>query len=125
MARSVLAIPQALRTVESDNMTAAEPEELSGYAERLRRYSLEDLEDIYFNIHILRHPLKYRLVRMELEKRNVVLDIERPTPAARGNFRTFLSRYPLLERFPLARAVVLWLMLFGSTLCVTLVMLSP
>jgi hypothetical protein len=59
-------------------MTSVNTEELSGYAEKLRTYSLEDLEDIYFNIHILRHPLKYRLVRMELEKRNVALDVDPP-----------------------------------------------
>src|ERR1041385_707677 len=103
MARSVLVTPQALRTAESNNMTSVETEELSGYAEKLRRYSLEDLEDIYFNIHILRHPLKYRLVRMELETRNVALDFDPPAPATRGNFSTFLSRYPIIERHPLAK----------------------
>jgi len=121
----VLVTPQALRTAESDNMTSVNTEELSGYAEKLRTYSLEDLEDIYFNIHILRHPLKYRLVRMELEKRNVALDVDPPTRAARGNFSTFLSGYPFIERHPIVKAAVLWLMLFGSTLAVTLGMLSP
>src|ERR1041385_3186278 len=100
MARSVLVTPQALRTAESNNMTSVEREDLSSYAEKLRRYSLEDLEDIYFNIHILRHPLKYRLVRMELERRNVVIETEERPAVTRGNLTTYLAKSRLLASHP-------------------------
>jgi hypothetical protein len=52
-------------------MTAGKSAELRGYADRLRSYSTDELEDIYFNIHILRHPLRYRLLMMEMERRKL------------------------------------------------------
>src|SRR5437879_3958555 len=51
--------------------TTTEIGELREYSDRLARYSSEELEDIYYNIHILRHPLRYRLLMREMERRRM------------------------------------------------------
>ena len=85
-------------------MAESELEDLQEYGNRLRAYSTADLEDIYFKIHILRHPLRYRLIRMELERRKVLPEGESSRRAARTlcaeiNALPFLENRGLLSEF--------------------------
>lgn len=105
-------------------MSTCELEEISAYRERLRSYSTEELEDIYFHIHILRHPLRYRLVQMEMEARHLRPPGEPPPPRV-FNLRAWLEAQPFFVRHPMLRAVLLSILLFLLTTLVTLSMLAP
>lgn len=105
-------------------MPIRELDELRAYREKLRSYSTEELEDIYFNIHILRQPLRYKLLMMELEVRRLHPS-DAPLPPRLADLRTWLETRPLLARYPLLRAALLSLLLFLLTASVTFAMLLP
>ncbi len=87
-------------------MTAGKSAELRGYADRLRSYSTDELEDIYFNIHILRHPLRYRLLMMEMERRK--LNPTSSTPRSRvPSIPAVLQQSRYLSRRPALMAAIL------------------
>src|SRR5207244_10877056 len=80
-------------------------EDLRGYSARLRGYSDSEIEDVYFNIHILRHPLRYRLLRMELERRGLQ-GFSRPDSDSTRDLRARLESVPFLKRNPVLCSVI-------------------
>src|SRR5438876_110248 len=94
-------------------------EELRSYSARLKRYSDEELEDIYFNIHILRHPLRYRLLRMELERRGLG-GLTRVRELRRGDLRSWIESRAWLASHASIRALILGALLYLLAAVVTL-----
>ncbi len=105
-------------------MQTVDLKELQEYSERLRGYSQDELEDIYYNIHILKHPLKYRLLMREMERRNLQPGRTSPVPQP-PNLRRWLERRPFLARHPRLIAPVLSLLLFLLACGLTFGLLSP
>src|SRR5579871_3383013 len=99
--------------------------ELREYQEKLRTYSTEELEDIYFHIHILRQPLRYNLVVRELEARRLRPRSEAPAPPQIGNLRIWLEARPFMVRHPALKAPALASLLFVLTMAATFLMLLP
>lgn len=99
--------------------------EMRAYRERLRRYTAEDLEDIYFHIHILDYPVRYRLLMMEMEARHLRPPGDLAAPARAVDLSAWLGSFPLLARHRLLKAVLLSIALTGATAAVTLAMLAP
>ncbi|HSV74554.1 MAG TPA: hypothetical protein VLH79_12415 [Chthonomonadales bacterium] len=58
--------PEVARDARTETL-----EDLRAYARRLHSYTSDEIEDIYFRIHILEQPLRYRLVQMEMERRGL------------------------------------------------------
>ena len=77
---------------------------------------------MYFNIHILRHPLRYRLLRMELERRGMQ-HIFRPMPLGHRDIPAWLDSR--LGWFPAARAPLLAALLFALSAAVAFGLLAP
>jgi hypothetical protein len=109
---------------EQQARVSPEYEDLRAYRARLRAYSTEELEDIYFHINILRHPLRYRLIKMELEDRGLRLYQPPPKPPA-FNLRTWMESYPFFARHRLLKALLLSLALMLLTCGITFALLLP
>jgi hypothetical protein len=106
--------------------TPASPawDELRAYSRRLRDYSTEELEDIYFHIHILKEPLHYKLLVRELEARRVSLT--GPAPRREPpDLRAWATQAPLLARWRPLRAAALALLFFAVSCAVTFGLLAP
>lgn len=108
----------------SKTMLARELEDLRAYRERLRAYSTEELEDIYFQIHILQQPLRYKMLLRELEARHLRPGMAPPPPRS-VDLRDWLEAHPFLARHALLRAVILSFLLFSLTTAVTCALLAP
>lgn len=109
-------------------MLTRELEELKAYREKLRTYSTEELEDIYFHIHILRQPLRYRVLMMELEQRRLQPPTALPSAlemTGRLNFRSWAETHPRLRKHPVLRSVLLAFLFCILTAGVTLLLLLP
>jgi hypothetical protein len=109
---------------EQKARVSPEYEDMRAYRERLRGYSTEELEDIYFHINILRHPLRYRLVKMELEERGLRL-YQSPPARPAFNLRTWMESYPFFARHRLLKASLLSLSLLLLTGGITFLLLLP
>jgi hypothetical protein len=107
-------------------MTDASPdlEEMKAYSKKLRSYSMDELEDVYFNIDILRHPSLYKLVVIEMERRNLH-SIEHIPVTRNLDLRNWLARRKFFVNHRQIGALLIFLTLFIITTCVTLVFLSP
>lgn len=92
------------------------------YRETLRAYTSDELEDIYFHIDVLREPLRYRLVQMEMDRRG--LCPEQDDPGARSP-REWIERTPGFGRWPVVRSVYLCSLLFMMTVAIMAAMLVP
>ena len=102
----------------------AQGTDLGEYAARLRTYTNEELEDIYFNIHILRHPLRYRLVTMEMERRKLIAgenDAVRQVPS----LVQWINRSELFRQTPALQAAVLIPIFLVVAAAVTFALYSP
>jgi hypothetical protein len=109
-------------------MLTRELEELKAYREKLRNYSTEELEDIYFHIHILRQPLRYRVLMMELEQRRLQPPTAPPSAlemTGRLNLRAWAETHPRLREYPALRSVLLAILFCILTAGVTLLLLLP
>lgn len=108
-------------------LTRTEPqtEDLLDYSHRLERYTLEELEDIYFNIHVLQNPVRYQMVMRELERRRLHPPGESGTPAGPGDVRYWLERWPLFARHRRLAGAVTAVFLSGFTTVVTFALLLP
>jgi hypothetical protein len=97
--------------------------QLSEYAERLRRYSDSDLEDIYCNIHVLQCGARYQMLLREMERRGILPEKLR-APEATDLGEALLRMHALGRRPRLARAVLGFL---GGTLTalLTIALLVP
>lgn len=100
-------------------------EELAAYRNRLRSYSSEELEDIYYNIHVLRHPLRYRLVLMELERRRLFAAAPSPSPSRPFNLLEAAQRIPALARRPLWLKMLAAAAYFGISFAGTVALIAP
>jgi len=105
-------------------MQTRDLEDLRAYSERLRTYSAEELEDIYFHIHILRQPLRYRLLLRELEARHLHPGPPLPPPGV-VNIRERLEANPFLARHAFLRAWIVSFLLFLLTTAVTFALFLP
>src|SRR5687768_9872216 len=107
--RSYLSLPPALESIRV-------------YREQIRGYSSEELEDIYFHIDLLREPLRYRLVQLEMEKRGLGHHPDEDVqPAPVG----WIERCPGFNGRPLAREIYLASLIFLLTCAVMAAMLVP
>src|SRR5579872_4734333 len=100
-------------------------EDLRDYRDRLRAYSTEELEDIYFHIHILRQPLRYNMVMRELEARRLRPRSEPPPLPRVWDLRGWLQAQPYFAHHPVERSAVLAGLLFTLTTAATFGMLLP
>jgi hypothetical protein len=101
-----------------------EIEDLAEYRDRLRSYTNDELEDIYFRIHVLRHPAHYQLLKLEMERRRLFI-LAAPAPLSVPNLEVFALRYELLSRLPMLRLLLLWQAVAVSVCAVTFAMLLP
>jgi hypothetical protein len=106
-------------------MATTEIKDLRAYQEKLAAYSTEDLEDIYFHIHILRQPLRYKLLVRELESRRVCPNEPSPPRLRILDLRGWLEARPLFARHPWIKAATLSLLLLVLTAAATFAMLVP
>jgi hypothetical protein len=104
---------------------AQEIEELRDYGRKLQSYSVEELEDIYFHIHVLRQPLRYNMVRREMEARRLQASKPHGITLRQGCLRDWVFSRPLLANHGIAASVDFALMLFTLTTCATLALLLP
>jgi len=72
--------------------------EMRAYSEKLRAYSMDELEDVYFNIDILKHPVQYKLVVMEMERRSLH-SIEHIPVRRNLDLRNWLIKRPFFAIF--------------------------
>jgi len=99
-------------------------DELRDYARRLHGYTAEEIEDIYFHINIVEHPLRYRLVRMEMERRG--LHLAAPDATLRDlDLAAWLASRRCLRRRPWLREPIIALSVTLATSLVTSAMLAP
>jgi hypothetical protein len=98
--------------------------EMAAYAAKLRSYTTEELKDIYAHIHILRHPLRYKLLLRELEARGLAEDGLSP-PAARSEIVVWLSGLPFFARYSSLTPLAAALLLLSITAAATLTLLLP
>ena len=103
-------------------MTDASPDldEMRAYGEKLKAYSLEELEDVYFNIDILRHPSLYKLVVMEMERRNLH-SIEHIPVRRSFDIGVWLEGRPFFAHHNQIRALLTFILLLAITIVVVLV----
>jgi hypothetical protein len=106
-------------------MLTRDLEELRQYQERLQSYSTEELEDIYFRIHILRQPLHYNLLVRELESRKLLPGSAAPEMPRVRDLRLWLETRPFFVHHHLLKAISLALLLFLITMSATFLMLAP
>jgi hypothetical protein len=105
-------------------METRRPAELTSYPERLAAYTDDELEDIYFNIDILKHSRRYRVLINEMERRGIRPQ-SAPLPEHRSNLRDWLDSRPILAGRRTLRAVLFSVILFLATASATFAMLSP
>ena len=99
-------------------------DDLRAYAAKLREYSTDELRDIYGHIHILRHPVRYKLLLRELEARGVSRE-SLVTPEDRGELHSRLDATPFFARHGTLKALAAGLALFLLTGAVTFLLLLP
>ncbi len=91
-------------------MSGQEMDALKEYGRKLRSYSTAELEDIYYQIDIVKFPTQYKLVRMEMEQRRVSprvspIAVSPPDMAAWMEERPFLRNRPRLCGVAVAAAM--------------------
>ncbi len=106
-------------------MRSQESEDLRAYRDKLQAYTTEELEDIYFRVHVLRHPLRYNLVRRELESRSLRPQPPREMAIRRDGLRSWLAARPALTCRPLLFALVFAMLLFTITAAAAFLLLLP
>jgi len=99
--------------------------DVAAYREKLQSYSMEELEDVYFHIHVLRQPLRYNMVRRELEARRLHAEPVDPVHLREGCLRDWLAARRLMARHPWLLAPVFSVVLFLATTAATFVLLLP
>src|SRR5438067_11349023 len=67
------------------------------YRDRLSGYSDAELEDVYYNIDILKNARRYRALVREMETRKL-LPVEKDTPATKRTALDWIESRPFLER---------------------------
>jgi len=98
--------------------------DLPAYRERLSTYSNEELEDIYYNIDILKNARRYRMLIGEMERRRL-LPADVNAERRRASLRDWIDSRPFFASHPTARAVALTTSLFLVTAVTTFVFYSP
>lgn len=106
-------------------MRAQEIEDLRAYGEKLRGCSTEELEDIYFHIHVLRQPLRYNMVRRELESRRLQPQAAAGITLRPGCLREWVYSRRLLSQRPWLASSLFALLILGLTGSATFLLLLP
>jgi hypothetical protein len=99
-------------------------DELKDYAGKLKQYSTEELRDIYGHIHILRHPIRYKLLLRELEARGLSRASLAP-PSAQSELLLWLEAIPFFGRHGVLKALVAASALLLVSAAVTFSLLLP
>ena len=94
------------------------------YSKKLTGYTVEELEDVYNHIHILKQPLYYNLLVREMEARGIIFGRKVP-PRSFLDIRRWLGSLPILKDFPLLRGAVLACILLAATTLLTFAMFMP
>lgn len=97
---------------------------MRAYSDKLKGYSVDELEDVYFNIDILRHPLHYKLVTMELERRNLH-SVEHIPVRRMWDLRSWIERFRFMRSHRRFASALLFVSFFAITSGLTFVLLSP
>jgi hypothetical protein len=105
-------------------MAVPDFESLRQYSEKLRSYTTEELEDIFFHVNLLREPVRYRMLLRELEARSVRPHAEQAVRTA-IDLWTLTERIPTLSRHRWLRGGVVALLLAVCSMAVTLGLLLP
>src|SRR6266851_400970 len=98
--------------------------EMKAYSEKLRAYSMDELEDVYFNIDILKHPVQYKLVVMEMERRSLH-SVEHIPVRRNMDLGNWLIKRPFFAHHPQIAASTLSTLLFLISLGITFALLAP
>lgn len=106
-------------------MRVCEIEDLRAYGDKLQSYSSEDLEDIYFHIHVLKQPLRYNMVRRELDARRLRPQATSGPTIRQGCLRDWLASSPRLARHWWLFALVFAALLFTISAVATFLLLLP
>ena len=104
--------------------TSPDLEEMRTYSEKLKSYSVDELEDVYFNIDILRHPMHYKLVTMELERRNLH-SVEHIPVRRSWDLRSWIERFRFMRSHRRLAVLALLALFFVITTGLTFVLLTP
>jgi hypothetical protein len=106
-------------------MRAQELDDLRAYGEKLRSYSTEELEDIYFRINVLRQPLRYNLVRRELDSRRLQAHAATRLTLRQGVLRDWVFSTRLLSGTQWLAPTVFSLLVAVLTAAATFLLLLP
>ncbi len=98
--------------------------DLKEYSQKLQSYTLEELEDIYFHIDILKQPVEYGMLNRELEARKLIV-ASPPTQPRLGNARRWLEKRKFFATRPHMCTAVVLVVYFVGPLLATFLMLLP
>ncbi len=98
--------------------------DLAEYSSKLQSYSLEELEDIYFHIDILKQPVEYGMLNRELEARKLKVAPPPQQPKI-GNARRWLEKKPYFVSHPQVCNLLILGIYFVGPAVATLLMLLP
>ena len=105
-------------------MIAEELDDLRAYRDTLLAYSTQEVEDVYFHIDILKYPLRYKLLQIELQRRRLTPLAEKRAPI-RPCLASWLATWPRLARRPPLLAAVLAISLAFIVALIALAILAP
>ena len=106
-------------------MRGHEIDDLRAYGEKLQSYSTEELEDIYYHIHVLRQPLRYNMIRRELEARRLRPASPHGLNVRQGCLRDWVFTRPRLGHHPFLAATLFSALLFLATAGATFLLTLP
>jgi hypothetical protein len=94
------------------------------YRERLRRYSNEELEGVFFSIHSLQEGERYRLLLDEIDRRGLATPPARDMPPV-VDLPCIVYEKPFFRRHPVLRGLVLASASLFVSMGTTLLLLLP
>ncbi|MEP6757449.1 MAG: hypothetical protein ABJA67_18245 [Chthonomonadales bacterium] len=94
------------------------------YSKKLQNYSVDELEDVYNHIHILKQPFYYSLLVREMEARGIVFGREIPKRSS-FDVRPWLGTLPILQNSRSMRGFALAVLALLATAAVTFLLFMP
>ena len=94
------------------------------YSEKLRNYTTEELEDVYYHIHILKQPLYYEMVAREIRARGVAPS-DGVVKISLLDIRPRFQRNRFLRDHRTLCSSLIAITIFFATTAITLLLLLP
>jgi len=105
-------------------MTERQQNDKRSYSERLRGYTTEELEDIYYRMDILEQPWHHGELTAELSRRKLAPTEPHAAPTPQ-DFGPWLQRLPIIRRHTVLYVVVMVTAVLLASVLMTLICLSP